>query len=69
MSRASTVMENQRKMLIKAVAHDRLSNEDMKLMLLKALTLMNTFEMEHMVSATRFETLENLEFELDLDQL
>jgi hypothetical protein len=66
MSRASTEMENNRKLVMLAVAHDALTAEDMKLMLLKAVSLMNTFEMEHMVSATKFETLENLEFELDL---
>ena len=64
MSRASTEMENMRRKMVQAV--DRLTAEEVKAMLLRSLSLATTYEMEEMAKATRFESFEEMDFELDL---
>jgi len=64
MGRASTEMEAMRRKMVAAV--DKLSTEDLKAMLLRTLSMANTYEMEEMAKATHFKNFENMDFNLDL---
>ena len=64
MSKVSTITENTRSNLRKAV--DLLSPEDLRAMLRESLRLASPYEMNAMAEATSFASYENLVFELDL---
>jgi len=64
MSRASTEMEIQRRVLVSAV--EKLSPEDIKAMVLASLALADPYEMDVMAAATSYKSFENLEFEMSL---
>ena len=64
MSRASTEMEAMRTKMVDAV--EKLSPEDLKAMLLRSLSMATTYEMNEMVSATSYESFDNMEFNLHL---
>jgi hypothetical protein len=64
MSRASTEMEAKRKALVSAV--EKLSPEDIKVMVLASLALADPYEMDAMAAATSYKSFENLDFEMSL---
>lgn len=52
MSKASTVQDQNRNMLVAAVADRKLTDAQVRLMLMRALDNMTTFEMEQMCEAS-----------------
>ena len=61
MSKASTVQDQNRAMLVAAVADRKLSDAQVRVLLMRALDNMTTFEMEQMTTTALDMTLEDVE--------
>lgn len=66
MSRATTEMYTMRRKMTEAV--DKMSAEDLRAMLLRAISLAVTYEMKEMAAATSFKDFETMDFDLDLSE-